>query len=158
RTTCARSRARSIGAAGEPRMPDDRRPTVAALIPVWNGAAFLAEALESVLAQEPAVDEVVVIDDGSSDEAGAIARSYGARVRCVRQEHRGLAAARNAAVRFSHGDLIAFLDADDIWPPERLSRLLGALEENPDCGIAQGRLQRMVRDERAMRWELVNES
>ena len=97
-TTCARSRAHSIGVAREPLMAAEHRPTVAALIPVWNGAAFLAEALESALAQEPAVDEVVVIDDGSTDESGAIARGFGPRVRCVRQEHRGLAAARNAAL------------------------------------------------------------
>jgi glycosyltransferase involved in cell wall biosynthesis len=139
-------------------MPAEPRPTVAALIPVWNGAAFLAEALESVLSQEPAVDEVVVIDDGSTDDSGAIARGFGPRVRCVRQENGGLAVARNAAVRESRSDLIAFLDADDVWPPGRLARLLRALEENPDCGIAQGRLQRMVRNDQSMRWELVNES
>ncbi|HZR83430.1 MAG TPA: glycosyltransferase family A protein [Candidatus Binatia bacterium] len=139
-------------------MPAERRATVSALIPVWNGAAFLSEAIASALAQEPAVDEVVVIDDGSTDESGAIARSHGPRIRCVRQEHSGLAAARNAALRSSRGDVVAFLDADDVWPPERLSRLLRALERNPDCEIAQGRLQRMVRDERTMRWELVDES
>jgi glycosyltransferase involved in cell wall biosynthesis len=139
-------------------MAAEHRPTIAALIPVWNGAAFLAEALESALAQEPAVDDVVVIDDGSSDESGAIARSFGPRVRCVRQEHRGLAAARNAALRHAQSDLVAFLDADDVWPPGRLSRLLQALQENPGCGLAQGRLQRMVRSDRTQQWELVNES
>lgn len=138
-------------------MPNPRS-TVAALVPVWNGAAFLSEALESILAQEPAVDEVLVIDDGSSDESAAIAESFGPRVRCARQEHRGVAAARNAALRMSPSDLIAFLDADDVWPRERLARLLRALEENPDCGIAQGRLQRMVRSDGTMRWELVDES
>jgi glycosyltransferase involved in cell wall biosynthesis len=139
-------------------MPADTRSTVAALVPVWNGAAFLAEALESILSQEPAVDEVVVIDDGSTDGSGAIARGFGPRVRCVRQEHGGLAAARNAAVRESRSDLVAFLDADDVWPRGRLARLLRALEENPECGIVQGRLQRMVRDDRTMRWQLVDES
>jgi glycosyltransferase involved in cell wall biosynthesis len=139
-------------------MPAERRPTVAALVPVWNGAAFLAEALESALAQEPAVDEVLVIDDGSTDDSGAIARSYGPRVRCLRQEHSGLAAARNAAVRASQSDLIAFLDSDDVWPRGRSTLLFGALEENPDCGIAQGRLQRLVRNGRTTRWELVDES
>jgi glycosyltransferase involved in cell wall biosynthesis len=139
-------------------MPVDPRFTAAALVPVWNGAAFLCEALESALAQEPAVDEVLVLDDGSSDESGAIAESFGPRVRCVRQEHRGLAAARNAALRASRSDLIAFLDSDDVWPRGRLARLLRALAENPGCGIAQGRLQRMVRSERTMRWELVDES
>ncbi len=143
-------------------MPADARPTmqptVTALIPVWNGAAFLAEALASVLSQEPAVDEIVVIDDGSTDGSGDIARGFGPRVRCVRQENGGLAAARNAAVREARSDLIAFLDSDDLWPPGRLAGLLRALEENPDCGIVQGRLRRLVRNEQTRRWELVNES
>jgi glycosyltransferase involved in cell wall biosynthesis len=139
-------------------MPADPRSSVAALVPVWNGAAFLAQALESILAQVPAVDEVLVVDDGSSDESAALAESFGPRVRCLRRPHRGLAATRNEAVRSSRSDLIAFLDSDDLWPPGRLSLLLRALEENPDCGIAQGRLQRLVRSAAPPGWELVNES
>jgi glycosyltransferase involved in cell wall biosynthesis len=139
-------------------MPVEGRPTVAAVIPVWNGAAFLSEALESALAQAPTVDEVLVIDDGSTDESGEIARSFGPRVRCVRREHSGLAASRNAAVRMSQSELLAFLDSDDVWPLGRLALLLRALEENPECGIAQGRLQRLVQNDQTMRWELVNES
>lgn len=139
-------------------MPAERRPTVSALVPVWNGSEFLAEALDSILVQEPAVDEVVVIDDGSTDGSGDVARGFGPRVRCVRREHAGLAATRNAAVHEACGDLVAFLDADDLWPRGRLAGLLRALEENPACGIAQGRLQRMVRDQRTAGWELVDES
>ncbi len=139
-------------------MPVDRRPTVAALIPVWNGAAFLPEALESILAQEPAVDEVVVIDDGSTDASAEIANGFGPRVRCVRRQHSGLAASRNAAVCLSQSEVLGFLDSDDVWPRGRLALLLRALEEHPECAIVQGRLQRMVRSDRTMRWELVNES
>jgi glycosyltransferase involved in cell wall biosynthesis len=144
----------------EPRtpMPADRRRTVAALVPVWNGAAFLADALGSILAQDPAVDEVVVIDDGSTDGSAAIARGFGPRVRCVTRTHAGLAATRNAAVREARSELVAFLDADDLWPHGRLALLLRALEENPACDIAQGRLQRLVQDGRSMRWALVDES
>ncbi len=138
-------------------MPEQRL-TVSALVPVWNGAPFLAEAIDSILAQQPAVDEIVVIDDGSTDASGDIARGFGPRVRCVRREHAGLAATRNAAVREATGDLVAFLDADDRWPPGRLARLLQALAEDPGCDIAQGRLQRLVHDDRTARWELVNES
>ncbi len=78
-------------------MGGDRRPTVAALIPVWNGAAYLAEAIESVVAER--VDEVVVVDDGSTDDSGAIAERFGPPVRCLRQANRGVAAARNAALQ-----------------------------------------------------------
>lgn len=134
------------------------RPTVSALMPVWNGVAFLAEALESILVQEPAVDEIVVVDDGSTDGSGELARSFGPRVRCVCREHAGLAATRNAAVREARCDLVAFLDSDDVWPRGRLARLLDALAANPDCGIAQGRLQRMVPDAQGTGWKLVDES
>ena len=133
-------------------------PTVSALMPVWNGIAFLGEALESILVQEPAVDEIVVVDDGSTDGSGDLARSFGPRVRCVRRAHAGLAATRNAAVREARCDLVAFLDADDLWPRGRLARLLAALAANPDCGIAQGRLQRMVPAGHDAGWQLVDES
>jgi glycosyltransferase involved in cell wall biosynthesis len=139
-------------------MPAERRASVSALVPVWNGAEFLAEAIDSILAQEPAVAEIVVIDDGSTDGSGDVARGFGARVRCVRREHAGLAATRNAAVREARSDLVAFLDADDLWPKGRLASLLATLEQHPECGIAQGRLQRMVRDEGRQRWTLLNES
>lgn len=142
----------------DPVPPARGRPTVAALIPVFNGAAFLAEALESILAQEPAVDEVVVVDDGSTDASGAIAASFAPRVRCIRQENRGLAGARNAALQHARSDLVAFLDADDLWPRGRLALLLAALAENPDCALAQGRLQRMVQNAQTLQWELLDES
>lgn len=133
-------------------------PTVTALVPVWNGAAFLGEALESILVQEPQVAEIVVIDDGSTDGSGDLARAFGPRVRCVRRAHEGLAATRNAAVREARSELVAFLDADDLWPRGRLALLLDALARNPDCGIVQGRLQRVVRDAATSEWTLVNES
>lgn len=144
--------------AAEPGERVPAVPAVSALVPVWNGAEFLAEAIESILAQDPPVAEVVVVDDGSTDGSGDVARAFGPRVRCVRREHAGLAATRNAAVRAAQGDLVAFLDADDLWPAGRLARLLAALEQDPGCGIVQGRLQRMVRDERTASWTLVNES
>lgn len=138
--------------------PRAQGPAVSALVPVWNGAGFLAEAIDSVLVQKPPVAEVVVIDDGSTDGSGDVARAFGPRVRCVRREHAGLAATRNAAVREARGELLAFLDADDLWPAGRLARLLDALERSPECGIAQGRLQRMVRDDASTGWTLVDES
>lgn len=137
-------------------MAADGRAAVAALIPVWNGERFLAEAIESVLAESP--DEVVVVDDGSTDASAAIAARYGPPVRCVRQPNRGVAAARNAALRASRSALVAFLDADDVWPPGRLATLRDALDARPDCGIAQGRLRRLVHDAHADRWALVDES
>jgi glycosyltransferase involved in cell wall biosynthesis len=92
---------------------------ITAAIPVYNGEAFLADAIESVLAQTFRPSEVLVIDDGSTDGSADVARRY-PEVRYVHQENRGDAGARNAAIEHAQGDHIAFLDADDVWKPRKL--------------------------------------
>jgi glycosyltransferase involved in cell wall biosynthesis len=96
------------------------RPAVSVVIPCYNGAAFLREALESVLVQTQVVLEAIVVDDGSTDDSAAIAASFGPPVRVLRQPNRGESAARNRGVRESRGEWIAFLDADDVWLPNRI--------------------------------------
>ena len=98
---------------------------------VYNGASYLAEAIESILEQTYRPLELIVVDDGSSDGSGAIARSYGEVVRCVRQENAGDGAARNAAVSVARGGLFAFMDADDRSSAERLERQHVALSADP---------------------------
>jgi hypothetical protein len=100
-------------------------PTVSVLVPVHNGEAFLAEALESALAQSLAPLELIVVDDGSSDSSAEIAELYGARV--IRQANAGTAAAVNAARAAARGELLALLDADDRWPADRLAGSVAAL-------------------------------
>jgi glycosyltransferase involved in cell wall biosynthesis len=95
---------------------------VSVIIPVYNGERYLAAAIESVLAQTHPPFEVIVIDDGSGDGGGEVARGFGPSVRCHRQSHRGAAAARNQGVRLATGDFLAFLDADDLWLPDKLTR------------------------------------
>jgi glycosyltransferase involved in cell wall biosynthesis len=95
-------------------------PTVSVVIPCYNGAPFLREALASVLTQTHTVLEVIVVDDGSTDDSAAIAGSFGPPVRVIRQTNRGESVARNRGVRESRGDWIAFLDADDAWLPNRI--------------------------------------
>ena len=108
-------------------------PSVSVLIPVFNGARFLAAALDSVAAQTLAPLELIVVDDGSTDGSGDVAAARPA-VRVVRQANRGPGAARNRAFTESRGEYLAFLDADDLWKPEKLSRQLAALQAQPDAG------------------------
>jgi glycosyltransferase involved in cell wall biosynthesis len=106
-----------------------RVPAVSVLIPAWNCADLLERALRSVAAQATGADmplEVIVVDDGSSDDTGEraarVARELPVPVRCVRQDNAGPAAARNHALSLARGELVAFLDADDEWAPDKLAR------------------------------------
>jgi glycosyltransferase involved in cell wall biosynthesis len=100
------------------------------IIPVFNGQAYLGEALKSVLAQDIELD-ILVVDDGSTDKTGDVARAFGgASLRYVRQGQLGLAAARNHGVSLARGNLIAFLDADDVWLANKLRRQIASLERN----------------------------
>ncbi len=94
--------------------------TVSVVIPCYNASPFLRETLDSVLNQTHPPLEVIVVDDGSTDDSAAIAESYGPPVRVVRQENQGESVARNRGIDDAKGDWVAFLDADDVWKPEKL--------------------------------------
>jgi glycosyltransferase involved in cell wall biosynthesis len=108
------------------------------MIGVYNGAPYLAEAIDSVLAQTRPPYELIVVDDGSTDDSGAIAESYGPPVRCIRQERGGMAASRNRAIREATGDFFAFLDADDRFPPDKLERQLAVFDADPGLEVVYG--------------------
>jgi glycosyltransferase involved in cell wall biosynthesis len=108
--------------------------SVAVVIPVFNGANYLAEALASVLKQTCAPDEILVIDDGSTDETVSIAESFPG-VRVVSFENGGLAESRNRGTRLAASKWVAFLDHDDIWEPEKLRRQIELLRSIPDADI-----------------------
>jgi glycosyltransferase involved in cell wall biosynthesis len=108
-------------------------PLISVAMPVYNGQAYLSQAIESVLAQTWPRVELVVVDDGSSDRSPEIAASY--PLTYVRQENRGVAAARNRAVEVSQGELLAFLDQDDLFLPHKLERQLAALRAEPEAGV-----------------------
>jgi glycosyltransferase involved in cell wall biosynthesis len=103
---------------------------VSVIVPVFNGERFLVEAIESVLAQSAPALEVIVVDDGSSDASATIAGSFGGIVRCIRQENSGPASARNRGVESARGTHLAFLDADDVWMPEKLRLQVARLTAN----------------------------
>ncbi|HUT35664.1 MAG TPA: glycosyltransferase [Planctomycetota bacterium] len=96
-------------------------PRVSVVIPAFNAERYLRETLESVLAQTYRDFEVVVVDDGSSDGTAELAASFGEPVRCIRQANAGPSAARNRGIREARGELIAFVDSDDLWLPEKLA-------------------------------------
>jgi len=105
--------------------------TVSCVIPVFNAESWIGESLDSVLGQSRPPDEVIVVDDGSTDGTAEVLKKYGARIKSVRQENAGPGAARNRGVALSTGALIAFQDADDVWLPEKLERQLLSFEERP---------------------------
>jgi glycosyltransferase involved in cell wall biosynthesis len=108
---------------------------VTALIAVYNGAALVRRAIESVLRQTVPVAEIVVVDDGSTDGTGDAVRAYGERVRYLRQDNRGVAAARNAGIRAATSTWIAFLDHDDEWLPEKTELQMECLRSHPTAAL-----------------------
>jgi glycosyltransferase involved in cell wall biosynthesis len=101
---------------------------VSALIPTYNRRVQVLRALDSVFAQTVPVDEIIVVDDGSTDgTAEAIHGRHGSRVSVIRQENAGVSAARNRGIREAHGEWIAFLDSDDMWLPAKIERQIEAL-------------------------------
>jgi glycosyltransferase involved in cell wall biosynthesis len=108
---------------------------VTAIIPNFNHARFLAEAVESALAQTHDRIEILVVDDGSTDGSRSVLAAFGDRIRVIRQANRGVAAARNAGVQAARGDYFAFLDADDAWLPLKLERQLARFAAEPNLGL-----------------------
>ncbi len=109
--------------------------TISCIVPVFNGERFLAEALESILGQSYQHLEIIVVDDGSTDGSAAIVRKFGGRIRYHRQANVGAPAARDEGVRLSTGGMIAFLDSDDLWHPEKLDRQWARFEARPELAL-----------------------
>ena len=116
----------------------DNSNSISVVIPAYNSAAQLARALDSVLAQTRPAEEILVVDDGSTDATAEVARSYGDAVRLIAQANAGAAAARNAGIRAARGTWIAFLDADDEWLPDRLALQTDILDRRPDLVWVSG--------------------
>jgi glycosyltransferase involved in cell wall biosynthesis len=116
-------------------------PRASVIVPVYNGAVFIGDAIESILAQDYAPLEVLIVDDGSSDATADVVRSFGSRVRYFRQANAGPAAARNRGLALAGGELIAFLDADDVWPAQKLNAQARYLREHAEAHIVLGRIE-----------------
>jgi len=128
-------------------------PTVSVVIATYNYARYLPAALESATRQTFTDLEVIVVDDGSTDQTPLVVRPFQAdrRVRYHRIEHAGVAAAKNVGVRLSRAPLVAFLDADDVWMPTKLARQVALFRADPELGVAHTR--RWLIDEQGRRLE-----
>jgi glycosyltransferase involved in cell wall biosynthesis len=119
-------------------------PLITAAIPVRDGEAYLAEAIESVLGQSRACEQVIVVDNGSTDHSAEIAAGFGSAVEVVHEPRPGIGAARNAALRAARGDYLAFLDADDLWEPEKTALQVAAFEAEPELQLVFGHVRQFL--------------
>ena len=118
-------------------------PFVSVIIPVYNGEEFLRDAVHSIQQQSYQPIEIIIIDDGSTDGTADIAKSFGSEVRYVYQPNKGLPGARNKGLSEASGDLIASLDADDIWTENKLNIQVALFSQDPSIEIVLGRTQKM---------------
>ena len=111
------------------------KPRVSVIIPVYQGDRFLTEAIESVLNQTYTNYEIIVVDDGSTDNSCGVLQPYREKIRYIYQENQGVAAARNRGIQMAQGELIAFLDQDDFWLPDKLTLQVACFDAQPEIGI-----------------------
>lgn len=128
-------------------MKPDNRPKVSVVIPAYNALAFLPQAVESVLAQTFSNFEVIAVNDGSSDQTGRwLSKLTDPRVRYISQANLGQSSARNTGIANTSGEYIAFLDADDLWAPDKLERQVAYLDANPDIGLVHSSVELIDQD------------
>ncbi len=120
-------------------MRDENLPTVSAIITSYNNAPYLAEAIESVLCQDYQPREILVIDDGSTDDTKRVTESFGDQVHYFYKPNGGASSARNSGILLAKGQWIAFLDGDDRWRPGKLRRQLSLLEKAPEAAVVYAR-------------------
>ncbi len=131
-------------------------PAVSVIIPAYNASSTIAQTVQSVLDQTFSDIDVVVVDDGSSDDTALLALSRGGPVRCIRTTNGGVSRARNRGIAESTGRYLAFLDADDLWLPTKLERQVDLLEQDPGiggCYVSLVVVDRHMRDRRRIRAE-----
>jgi glycosyltransferase involved in cell wall biosynthesis len=116
-------------------------PTVSCIIPAFNCARYVGEAIDSALAQTYRPVEIIVVDDGSTDGTADVVDAYKKHVRYLRQTNAGPAAARNYGLRVASGDFMALLDADDIWHPDKLDRQISCFRNRPELDICVAHVQ-----------------
>lgn len=112
--------------------------SISVIIPCFNAARYIGEAIESVLTQTLSSHEIIVIDDGSTDDSAKVIAGFNQHVRYIHQENQGISAARNRGIAEVSGDFIAFLDADDLWPNDSLKTRWNCLSTSPEIDYAYG--------------------
>jgi glycosyltransferase involved in cell wall biosynthesis len=114
---------------------------ISCIVPVYNGEPYLAEALDSILAQTHRPLEIIVVDDGSTDGTATVVSSYGSQIQYIKQGNAGPATARNLGLNIARGDYVAFLDADDLWHPEKMERQMARFRDRLELDICVGCVQ-----------------
>jgi glycosyltransferase involved in cell wall biosynthesis len=114
-------------------------PTISVIIPAYRAAQTIAATVRSILQQTVRPDEILIIDDGSPDDIAAPVAPFASNVTLIRQANAGVAEARNRGLAAARGELIAFLDADDLWEPQKLNKQLQILQDYPSVGLVAGR-------------------
>ena len=132
-------------------------PGVSVVIPVYNGEQYLADAIQSVRDQTYQNVEVIVVDDGSTDESADVAKKFGEAIRYVHQSNGGVGKARNTGIAAARGAYLAFLDQDDLWLPDKLAVQVAYLDSHPEVGAVYCQCQvrseeRRVGKECRSRW------
>jgi glycosyltransferase involved in cell wall biosynthesis len=128
----------------------DVHTSISVVIPCYNHGRFLPSAIESVLAQTAVPDEIIVVDDGSTDNTSVVCAEYAGLVTCVRQENSGLSAARNRGIRHASGTFVHLLDADDLLTPSALGHVTATINAWPDASVFQGAWEEIDRDGRRL--------
>lgn len=131
------------------------RPLVSVVIPIHNGERYLAQAIESVLAQTYSSFEIIAVDDGSTDAGAQIAQAYGPPVRYVHRVFHSTASARNLGAELANGAFLAFLDQDDVWLSDKLTLQMAVFEVLPDTEAVFGKVEQF-RDSAADTPEIVS--
>lgn len=117
-------------------LPNIADAVISVVIPTYNSAATLPDAIDSVLAQTRPADEIIVVDDGSTDETAEVCKAYGDKVCYIRQANQFASIARNTGIAAARGDWLGFLDADDVWEPRKCELQLDALAQHPEADFA----------------------
>lgn len=125
----------------------DHNALVSVIIPVCNYEKYLAEAIESVLAQTYQPIEIIVVDDGSTDNSARVAQQFAPEILYYYQPNAGSGAARNAGVDVSQGDYLTFLDADDIWVENKIALQMALFQSNPEADLVFGHVQQFISPE-----------
>jgi glycosyltransferase involved in cell wall biosynthesis len=117
---------------------------VSALCAVFNCERYITEAIDSIRAQTVPVHEIVVVDDGSTDGTAEVVLRHAPDARLIRISHAGISSARQTAIDAAGGDLLAFIDADDIWSPDKTERQVALLRQRPDADVVYGRMRNFI--------------
>jgi glycosyltransferase involved in cell wall biosynthesis len=120
---------------------------VSIIIPVFNGEKYLREAIESILAQTYQTIEIIIVDDGSTDNSAGIAKGFASQVRYVHQNNNGVGDALNRGIELSQGGFLAFLDADDLWKKDKLMHQMAVFEDHPDVDMVFGQVKQFYSSE-----------